>query len=80
MCKNPAMPAHRVAVLALDDVVAFDLGMAPQLLGAARNADGDRLYDVLVCTPGGAPVRAAAASSAARTSGATQPSRNVRSS
>ncbi len=60
MCKNPAMTAHRVAVLALDDVVAFDLGMAPQLLGAARDGDGDRLYDVLVCTPGGAPVRAAA--------------------
>jgi transcriptional regulator GlxA family with amidase domain len=60
MCKDPAMTAHRVAVLALDDVVAFDLGMAPQLLGAARDGDGERLYDVLVCTPGGAPVRAAA--------------------
>ena len=51
---------HRVAVLALDDVVAFDLGTPSQLFGAARTADGERLYDVLVCTPGGAPVRSAA--------------------
>jgi transcriptional regulator GlxA family with amidase domain len=60
MCKDSAMTAHGVAVLALDDVVAFDLGMAPQLLGAARDGDGERFYEVLVCTPGAAPVRAAA--------------------
>jgi len=60
MCKNPAMTRHRVAVLALDQVVAFDLGTPPQVFGAARAPGGDPLYEVLVCTPGGAPVRSAA--------------------
>jgi transcriptional regulator GlxA family with amidase domain len=60
MCKDPAMTGHRVAVLALDEVVAFDLGTPSQLFGAARAADGERLYDVVVCTPGGAPVRSSA--------------------
>jgi transcriptional regulator GlxA family with amidase domain len=60
MCKNPAMTRHRVAVLALDQVVTFDLGTPPQVFGAARAPDGQRLYEVLVCTPGGAPVRSAA--------------------
>ena len=57
MCKNPAMTAdrrraHRVAVLALDGVVGFDLGTPPQVFGAARDAAGRRLYEVRVCTPG----------------------------
>jgi transcriptional regulator GlxA family with amidase domain len=60
MCKNPAMSRHRIAVLALDQVVAFDLGTPSQVFGSARDADGRRLYEVLVCTPGGEPVRAAA--------------------
>lgn len=60
MCKNPAMPRHRVAVLALNQVVAFDLGTPPQVFGAARAPDGEPLYEVLVCTPGGRPVRSAA--------------------
>ncbi len=64
MCKNPAMSsssaAHRVAVLALDGVVGFDLGTPPQVFGAARDAKGRRLYEVRVCTPGAAPVRSAA--------------------
>jgi transcriptional regulator GlxA family with amidase domain len=60
MCKNPAMTRHRVAVLALDQVVAFDLGTPPQVFGAARAPDGEPLYEVLVCTPGGRPVRSAA--------------------
>jgi transcriptional regulator GlxA family with amidase domain len=61
MCKDPAMARkHQVAVLALDEVAAFDLGTPSQLFGAARTAGGERLYDVLVCTPGGAPVRSAA--------------------
>ncbi|MGZ4594566.1 MAG: GlxA family transcriptional regulator [Actinomycetes bacterium] len=51
---------HRVAVLALDGVVAFDLGVPPQVLGAARDQHGEPFYDVRVCTPGGRPVRAAA--------------------
>ena len=51
---------HRVAVLALDDLVPFDLGTPTQVLGAARNVAGRRLYSVQVCTPGGAPIRTAA--------------------
>jgi hypothetical protein len=43
MCKDPAMTAHRVAVLALDQVVAFDLGTPPQVFGAARAPGGERL-------------------------------------
>jgi len=39
---------HRVAVLALDEVVGFDLPMASQILGEARR-DGEPLYDVRVC-------------------------------
>lgn len=50
--------AHRVAVLALDGVVGFDLGTPPQVLGGARDASGRRLYDVRVCGPGG-PVASA---------------------
>jgi len=60
MCKNPAMRRHRVAVLALDGVVGFDLGTAPQVLGAARDAEGRPLYSVRVATPGARPVRSTA--------------------
>jgi transcriptional regulator GlxA family with amidase domain len=59
MCKNPAMPRslrHRVALLALDGVVAFDLGTPPQVLGAARDEAGHQLYEVRVATPGAAAV------------------------
>jgi transcriptional regulator GlxA family with amidase domain len=51
---------HRVAVLALPDVVAFDLGVPAQLFGAARDADGARLYEVTTSTPDGGPVRSTA--------------------
>ena len=64
MCKNPAMAdhaaAHRVAVLALDGVVGFDLGTPPQVFGAARDDAGRPLYEVRVCTVGAAPTRSAA--------------------
>ena len=61
MCKNPAMDSrHLVAVLALDQVVTFDLGTPTQVLNAARDEHGRRYYRVRVCTPGGRPVRAAA--------------------
>jgi transcriptional regulator GlxA family with amidase domain len=49
---------HRIAVLALDHVVPFDLGSALQVFGAARDAAGSRLYSSVVCTPGGRPIRA----------------------
>ncbi|QTR05051.1 DJ-1/PfpI family protein [Saccharothrix algeriensis] len=59
MCKNPAM-THLVAVLALDEVVGFDLGTPPQIFNAARDDRDVRFYRVRVCTPGGRPVRSAA--------------------
>ncbi len=40
---------HRVAVLLLDPVVGFDAAIAPTLLGAATDADGEPLYDVVTC-------------------------------
>ncbi|MFI7578070.1 GlxA family transcriptional regulator [Micromonospora sp. NPDC049497] len=62
MRNNRAMlPApHRVAVLALDEVVGLDLGTPAQVFGTARRPDGSPLYTVEVCTPGGAPVRTTA--------------------
>jgi transcriptional regulator GlxA family with amidase domain len=51
---------HRVALLALDGVVPFDLGVPLQVFGAAKGADGERLYEVRVCGADGlAPVRSA---------------------
>ncbi|ADG76502.1 transcriptional regulator, AraC family [Cellulomonas flavigena DSM 20109] len=51
---------HQVAVLALDDVVAFDLGMPAQVFHAATDAQNQRFYRVQTCTLGGRPVRTAA--------------------
>jgi transcriptional regulator GlxA family with amidase domain len=56
MRKDSAM-TDVLAVLALDGVVAFDLGVPPQVFGAARDDAGRRLYRVLVC---GAPLRSTA--------------------
>ncbi|HEV2782564.1 MAG TPA: helix-turn-helix domain-containing protein [Actinophytocola sp.] len=51
---------HLVAVLALDEVVAFDLGTPTQVFHAARDQQDRRLYQVRMCTPGGRPVRSSA--------------------
>jgi transcriptional regulator GlxA family with amidase domain len=59
MRKNRAM-VHSVAVLALDGVVAFDLGVPPQVFNSARRADQLPLYAVTVCTPDGGAVRSTA--------------------
>jgi transcriptional regulator GlxA family with amidase domain len=48
---------HRVAVLALDGVLALDLGIPSQVLGTARDEAGNRFYAVRTCTPDGGPVR-----------------------
>jgi transcriptional regulator GlxA family with amidase domain len=53
-------PRHSVAVLALDEVVPFDLGVATQMFYAARDAANERLYSVKVCTPTADPVRTSA--------------------
>jgi transcriptional regulator GlxA family with amidase domain len=66
MRNNQAMSAtmsddrHRIAVLALEHVVGLDLGVPPQVFGAARDSAGRRHYRVRVCTPTGGPVVSAA--------------------
>ncbi|MEU5525440.1 helix-turn-helix domain-containing protein [Micromonospora chersina] len=62
MRNNRAMTLvpHRIAVLALDDVVGLDLGTPAQVFGTARTADLTPLYRVEVCTPGGRPIRSTA--------------------
>jgi transcriptional regulator GlxA family with amidase domain len=59
MRKNQAM-RHTIAILVLDGVVAFDLGVATQVFSAARDAGGRRLYRIRICTPDGGPVRSTA--------------------
>ncbi len=51
---------HEIAVVALDGVVTFDLGVPTQVFHAARGADKQPRYRVRVCTPDGAPVRTSA--------------------
>ncbi|MEV0258957.1 helix-turn-helix domain-containing protein [Streptomyces sp. NPDC050732] len=48
---------HRVAVLALDGVYAFELGIPSRLFGAAEGAGRRPLYNVVVCTVDGRPAR-----------------------
>src|ERR671933_238284 len=58
MCKNLAM-THRVAVLALDPVVGYDMAIPPQILREATDRDGVPLYDVRICGLDRSPVRVA---------------------
>jgi transcriptional regulator GlxA family with amidase domain len=59
--RGPApLGTHQVAVLALDGVIAFDLGVPPQVFFAARDRGGERPYRVRVATPDGGPVRTSA--------------------
>ncbi|WP_243421001.1 GlxA family transcriptional regulator [Micromonospora globispora] len=51
---------HRIAVLALDQVVGLDLGTPAQVFGTARTDDMQQLYTVDTCTSGGRPVRSTA--------------------
>ncbi|MFI2457834.1 GlxA family transcriptional regulator [Streptomyces sp. NPDC019539] len=53
----PGPDPHRVVVLALDGVMTFELGIPARIFGSARSADGTALYEVIVCTPDGGPVR-----------------------
>ncbi|WP_051807586.1 GlxA family transcriptional regulator [Actinoplanes subtropicus] len=52
------MVPHKIAVMALDHVVGYDLGTPPQVFNAARKSDQDRFYDVRVCSAG--PIRSTA--------------------
>lgn len=47
---------HRVAVLCLPPLVGFDMGIVPQVLGAARDTDGHPLYEIRVCALDPGPV------------------------
>ncbi|WP_214323460.1 GlxA family transcriptional regulator [Nonomuraea sediminis] len=47
---------HRVAVLALDGVIPFELSVPAKIFGAALSPDGGSLYEVLTCTLDGQPV------------------------
>ena len=42
---------HRVVVLALDGVVAFDLAVPLEVFGRARLANGAPAYQIQVCAP-----------------------------
>jgi transcriptional regulator GlxA family with amidase domain len=48
---------HRVAVLCLDGLVAFDLTAPAQAFMLAARTGGEPLYEVAVCSADGAPVR-----------------------
>jgi transcriptional regulator GlxA family with amidase domain len=56
MRKLPAM-THRVAVLALDGVIPFDLGIPARVFREALGARGENLYEIATCSLGGRPVR-----------------------
>ncbi|MDT0397861.1 MULTISPECIES: helix-turn-helix domain-containing protein [Streptomyces] len=49
--------AHRIAVLALEGVLAMDLGIAARVFDAACDPAGTPLYSVTTCSLGGRPVR-----------------------
>jgi transcriptional regulator GlxA family with amidase domain len=51
---------HRVAVLALDGVYPFDLGIPSRVLANARTPSGEPRYEVRTCSADGGPVRTAA--------------------
>jgi transcriptional regulator GlxA family with amidase domain len=65
---EPTEPAvHRIAVVAVDDVVAFDLAVPSQVFAAATRPDRVPLYRTVVCSAGGRPVATSAGFAAAVT-------------
>src|SRR5689334_20261457 len=53
MRKNQAMTPHVIAVLVLDGVVPFDLGVPAQVFGSSRTGpERTRLYELLYCGEG----------------------------
>ncbi|MEV6577833.1 helix-turn-helix domain-containing protein [Streptomyces sp. NPDC051582] len=60
---------HRIAVLALEGVAPFELGMPSRVFGNARSEDGGALYEVTVCTADGRPVNSDAGFSVGVTAG-----------
>jgi transcriptional regulator GlxA family with amidase domain len=49
----------RVAVVVLDRVAPFELGVLCEVFGTDRRADGFPYYEFAICSPGGRPVRTA---------------------
>ncbi|MYT23258.1 helix-turn-helix domain-containing protein [Streptomyces sp. SID7760] len=60
---------HRIAVLALEGVAPFELGMPSRVFGNAHGEDGRALYEVTVCTADGRPVNSDAGFSVGVTAG-----------
>jgi transcriptional regulator GlxA family with amidase domain len=48
---------HRVVVLALEPAVGYDLTIPPQVFGQATGPDGTELYDIVIASLDGRPVR-----------------------
>ncbi|MEJ8669850.1 MULTISPECIES: GlxA family transcriptional regulator [unclassified Streptomyces] len=58
MSREPEFRPHRVAVLALDGLLPFELGIPHRIFGRPKDAEGRHLYEVVTCSirpPG--PVR-----------------------
>jgi len=51
---------ERVAVVALDGIGPFELGVLCEVFGVDRTDDGLPAYEFSVCSPGGRPVRTSA--------------------
>jgi transcriptional regulator GlxA family with amidase domain len=60
MSSGSGPAVHEVAVLAVENVVAFELGLPHKLIGGATDASDRPLYRVRVCTLDGRPVRTSA--------------------
>ncbi|MGV9312865.1 GlxA family transcriptional regulator [Streptomyces sp. NPDC003691] len=60
MTGDPIPDRHRVVVLALPDVIPFELGIPHRIFGRALAPSGAELYEVVTCTPvpGQVPVNA----------------------
>ncbi|MEQ3554560.1 helix-turn-helix domain-containing protein [Pseudonocardia nematodicida] len=54
------MAPHRVGVLALDGVIAFELAIPERILGTTTGPDGTPLYDVRIASVDARPVRTSA--------------------
>ncbi|MFD3501523.1 GlxA family transcriptional regulator [Streptomyces sp. NPDC058676] len=47
---SPGFRPHRVAVLALDGALPFELGIPHRIFGRPKDAEGRRLYEVITCS------------------------------
>jgi transcriptional regulator GlxA family with amidase domain len=54
------MRPHRVAVLALGEVVGYDMSIPPQILRAATDENDEPLYEVRICGLDRSPIRVVA--------------------